>query len=311
MNRTFFTPTLNIFNHGIVINYKKVGTRFLGELVSLPRGAKYKQLDVAFIDFRDTNQDESLTLDYLYKSYSLKLPWDDSYNHLTDSLNLKWNSISDFFIDNNVANVNELFLENKTKDIIFLIRDPFTRFMSGLIQIEEYQIEDLKNNERSRAIFKVAHGIGDADIKNLVRYYQNVRPMDSYQRDSKLNLDIWQKFISYLIEFKINTLYRDLHTQEYLNHFTEMIYNLKDINGSKNCINFFSKLYGSNMESLDKFFKSQHFESRKASNKGRYDNLIDHIFGNNIINELTNNYIKGELVAYDELKSSKFYVDIS
>jgi hypothetical protein len=111
-----FEPTLSLFETAIVINYKKVGTRFLRELASYPNNINFdnKQIDIQFKRDQFRNDDIN-KIDYLSNSHYIWTPWDwDNNSDIKDSYE-KWNNLSDFLTSENSNNFTELLLNNTNR----------------------------------------------------------------------------------------------------------------------------------------------------------------------------------------------------
>lgn len=313
-----FEPTINIFKNAILFNYKKIGTRFFRELLTYPDSIweNNRQLDIQFNrkcdnpEFYNTRNNLKL----LYKEYHISTPWEmevDNHKKYIDSL--KWNDVDSFLDEMGVDSFTELFLENQTKDIIFIVRNPIERFFSGIIQIMQSELETLKDYEHYRNIFKVSTGIDDDGIKNLVRYYSVDR------LSSNLNIDNLKKYFQYILESRFGKIHEDIHTEPYLHGYKELIYNIKDdsrikiinledCNNSQESINFFTNL--DDNPNLEEFFKSERFIEKQSSNKFAYKFLMEMYETEEFKTPILHHYLKNEYSEYLDLISSKYFVKI-
>lgn len=313
-----FEPTINIFKNAILFNYKKIGTRFFRELLTYPGSIweNNRQLDIQFNRSRPMyfNGNNGHNLELLYKTYHISTPWEtDVNNHKEYIDSLKWDSVDSFLDDVGVNSFTELLLENQTKDIIFIIRNPLERFFSGTIQIMQSELETLMESEYHRNLFKTTTGITDDGIKNLVRYYS----VDSLSPN--LNIESLKKYFEYILESRFGKIHEDIHTEPYLHGYKELIYNIKDdsrvkiinledCNNSQASIDFFINL--DDNPNLEGFFKSERFIEKQSSNKFAYKFLMEMYENEEFRTPSIYHYLKNEYADYLDLTSSKYFVKI-
>lgn len=304
-----FEPTISIFKKAIVINYKKVGTRFLRELASHPNDVNEdnKQIDLQYRrDQYNSNVGESDTLQYLNKQYHIYTPWDwDSNLDMVESYK-NWHSLQDFLDSEGVSNFTELLLENPNKEIVFLVRNPIKRFFSGIVQVLAAYLEQLKD-ETEREQLKLIKNLQDSDIDYLIEAFE-------FQHNNNKATEIIHIYIEYLIQTKWDLILQDIHTENYLQHYIEFIYNIKDKSKIK-----IIDLDDCNSDSAYEFFREirddeelRLFWKRRRqyidSNKHLYDSAIDILGGSE--DDTIFHYLKREYACYEELINSKHFVKI-
>jgi hypothetical protein len=308
-----FEPTLNFFKNAIVINYKKVGTRFLREIVSYPNDVNIdnKQVDIQYRRDQFKSHTYSLNnLHYLDSNHYIQTPWD-----WVDNLDIvksykDWNDLDSFLKYQNVNNFTELLLENSDKEIVLLMRNPIERFFSGIVQVLLAFIEDLKTNQKERNGLKLIMNKSDSDIDNLINNLEN----SLYIKHNNPMQETITPYINYLIDYKWDLILQDIHTENYLHHYIELIYNIKDkskikIIDLKDCnsdsaYNFFSELRGDN--ELEMLWSDR--KNKIDSNKNLYNIAIDTPQTN--MDSAIFHYLKGEYGYYERLTNSKYFVKI-
>jgi hypothetical protein len=303
-----FEPTISLFEKAIVINYKKVGTRFLRELASYPNDIDFdnNQIDIQFKRDQFINDDIN-KIDYLSNSYYIWTPWDWDNNFDIKNSYKNWNTLADFLSSQNCNNFTELLLNNKNKDIIFLIRNPIDRFFSGLIQIMVTYIDMLKNEKSERELLKKIKNLSDADIDVFINSF------NLYTTNDIVEVHL-PTYIQFLIEMKWDLILQDIHTENYLHNYKEFIYNISDktkikIIDLEDCQSdsagtFFASLQPKVDLSTFWMGKNQKIES----NKHLYNNVIKII--EELNPEVIIHFLKKEYANYLELKTSKFFVKI-
>jgi hypothetical protein len=267
-----FEPSVNIFENGIVINYQKVGTRFL-QLIS--SGDKFlsntnnKQIQFIFLNISTIGSFELNPINYEFSKKFVSSPWtNESKNFLLEGYPL---GISDesFLQTQGYKNYTDFFFNNN-KDFYFIIRNPIHRFFSGVIQILNVDVEEIT-------------------IENFGN----------------------------LLRENFHYIMSDIHTINYLNHYREMIYNIKDKSKikiidlshlkSKNSYDFFCKLRGDDVikpiyDNIDEFVDS---------NRETYEKLYELYKEVDPDFSISIQYIKEEYSVYQELKNSQYFLDLS
>jgi hypothetical protein len=326
-----FEPTLNPFKNGLLVNYKKVGTRYMGQLLSLPFDPRDSKIQMDVIIKK--NPDEFNTNQYIIKyENDIKFcytefdkPCDDIENFPKQKYIHYTNSI-EFLEYCEVNNYNELFFNNK-KDIIFLIRNPIHRFFSGIIQVLYIILFDIDTNKElvEEIYFYTKLDIGD--LKNLyttILYAPNINETDL----SNLKKNQLELLFSFIIEKQWNKLFQDIHTRNYLFNYVEWIYNITDksrikIIDLKDCrtnksFDFFSSLLGndilgsyrtdSDSPTTNWEFLGGETESNKKIYNLFYSKFINS--GNKLRESSIYYYLKDEYEIYDSLINSPYFVDL-
>lgn len=331
-----FEPTLNPFKNGLLINYKKVGTRFFGQLLSIPLELSKSKIQMDLIIQKIPRQNDIISLDtpqyqlnYEYETKFCYTEFDqiephDLRRHPTHFLEYS-NSI-EFLKYCEVENYNELFFNNK-KNIIFLIRNPIHRFFSGVIQIMYTILYDISENEDLVKEINFYTGLTKDDIINLSNSISN--PYMTEQIIPTLKKNEIELLISFIIEKKWNSIFQDIHTDNYLFNYVEWIHHIKDktkikIIDLKDCLSnksldFFINLMGNDL------LKSQYSESsnpmtywewlynQTGTNKSVYKLFIDKLLqskSNFLENSSLEYYLRNEYEIYDSLVNSPYYVDL-
>lgn len=320
--QSIFEPTLNIFKNALLFNYKKVGTRYFKEVVSYPNGIRDSSLQID-LQFKThchfTPLDYSTKLNYLYKTYDIITPFDLNTHYQYDNQNeistfKEFNSTKTFLEFNEVENYNELFFENKNKDIVFLIRNPFERLLTGTVQILYTILNDLPNDEKTRNELKFYTNLSDSDIKNVFRYTN----VNDSEWKSNLNFDALHKIFNYIMEKRWDLILQDIHTESYLSNYVDMIYNIKDKSKikiidlkdcrSKSSLDFFCKLRG------DDLLKDvwENWDRKRDSNKLLYNTFLEYYknIDLNSENPTVFYFIKQEYQIYKNLIESKYFVNL-
>jgi hypothetical protein len=331
-----FEPTLNSFKNGLLVNYKKVGTRYMSQLLSLPLNTNDSKIQMDLIIKKHPIQINNNLLDsnqYIVKyenhikfCYTYFDKFYDSNEYVYKENYIKYNSSLEFLKYCGANNYNELFFNNK-KDIIFLIRNPIDRFFSGVIQVLYIILFDIDTNKDLVEEIYFYTKLDIDDLKNLYKVISKYWDVDE-QKLSTLKKNELELLLSFIIEKQWNKLFQDIHTQNYLFNYVEWIYNIKDKNkikiiDLKDCrtnrsFDFFNFLRG------DDILRSRLIgsESLKTNWEFIYDDMgsnkkIYNLFYtrfNNLTNKLQQSsiyhYLKDEYELYDSLINSPYFVDL-
>jgi hypothetical protein len=332
-----FEPTLNPFKNGLLINYKKVGTRFFGQLLSLPFDVSNNKIQMDLIISKHSRYDDIISLNtpqyqikYEYETKFCYTEFDVAHSrepnqHPTNFL--EFSNTIEFLKYCEVENYNELFFNNK-KDIIFIIRNPIHRFFSGIIQIIYTILYDISENEDliNEIIFYT--GLTKDDIINTSNSVSNTY-LTEYIISSLKKNEI-ELLISFIIEKKWNLIFQDIHTDNYLFNYVEWIHHVKDktkikIIDLKDCLSnksldFFTNLLGTDI------LKTQHpkteepytywdwMRNQTGTNKPVYKLFIDKILQSNsnfFGNSAVEYYLRNEYEIYDSLINSPYYINLN
>lgn len=328
-----FEPTLNPFPNGLVINHKKVGTRYLGQLLSLPSNTIENKIQMDLVINKNPTFINSMMLDG--KEYEINYKFEKRYCYTefereNDSLKYfqykKYSNSKEFIEYCGVDNYTELFFENK-KDIIFIVRNPLHRFISGTIQILFTLLNEIFTNEKLREEIRFFTTLNDSDLKKIVRFVGDVNV--SEESLSQLKNNELTRLVMFLLERKWDLLFQDIHTQNYLHHFIEWIYSIKDENKikiidlydcrSNKSLEFFSNLLGNDIlktkdiETLNGLTYWQSLGTHTGTNKPIYDIVLEKILelnNNYFENSTLSYYIRDEFQAYKSLVDSKYFINL-
>ena len=118
--------------------------------------------------------------------------------NLDESGFVKFNSNASFFKHEGVNSWNELLFENPHKDIVFLIRNPLERYVTGCVQILFMLIDEIPNNEQIRNELKFYVDLDDSELRNLYKFLRTnnfVKNMDF----KSLNYTAISKILKYIV----------------------------------------------------------------------------------------------------------------
>lgn len=331
-----FEPTLNPFKNGLLVNYKKVGTRFFGQLLSLPLDLSQSKIQMDLVIQKNPRQNESISLDtplyqldYQYETKFCYTEFDEIYDlnvHKHPKNFTEFSNSSEFLKYCEVENYNELFFNNK-KDIIFLIKNPIHRFFSGIIQVLYTILNDVLENEKliNELIFYTK--LTKEDILKL-SHTLSTEYITDYTLESTNKNEI-ELLISFIIEKQWNLIYQDIHTANYLFNYVEWIHRIKDkskikIIDLKYCLSnksldFFTNLMGNDLlktqypeaSTTQTYWESM--ANQTGTNKPVYRLFIDKMFQfkpDFLDNSALKHFIKDEYEIYDSLIKSPYYVDL-
>jgi len=320
-----FEPTITIFKNALIISYKKVGTRYFSILASLPHDIHLnkKQIEFTVIDNLDSYDilEESLSeqskINYGCNNHYILTQFDLNKYFYYDRDVMGFNdftSTKEMFKYLNVNSYNELLFENKNRDIIFLIRDPLKRILSGITQILFAAINDFCNNEDIISEIKFYSKLTDEDIKKLLK-------LDKSNINDSLSLDelnIFYKVFEFLIEKKWNLILGDIHTENYLYNYIELIQNVSDRNKIKiidleQCSSNKSKDFFSNLRGDNELYIAWDFlERNKESNKYLYDIIFEKYINDfdKFKNSSLKSYLNPEYKVYNSLINSSYFVNL-
>jgi hypothetical protein len=322
-----FEPTLTILKNAIILSYKKIGTRYFSIMASLPDDiyTDKKQIELNIVNDLHINknniEDNSIfeysKINYGLNKYYVLTPFDlNKYQQYIVDVS----GFSEFTNTNemlkylSVDSYNELLFQNKHRDIVFLIRNPLKRLLSGITQILFANIEQFYNDEELRTEFKFYSKLTDSDIKKLLK-------MDKLNRGNSLDnneLNNLYTFFKFIVEKKWNWILGDIHTENYLFNYLELIQNINDKSRikiidledcrTKKSLEFFSNLRGDNV--LEQNWDD--LEQQRESNIFLYRMFIDNYINNfNVFkNSALKFYLNQEYQIYNSLINSPYFVDL-
>lgn len=324
-----FEPTVSIFNKGLVISYKKVGTRFLRTVAS--GGVELCDTDNKQIDFiisREPIIDPSKSIgnkiNYKFSSRYITAPW-----HTEDKLAQsfpRWKNDTDFLRDMGVKSYTELFFENE-KDIIFVVRNPLERFFSGVIQCTSAYFYMLQELPDEYDFYKEATGFSDDVIKIFSHLYRNTQFNDSQLLHS-LPIEFIISTYKYMLHRRWHLLTSDIHVQPYLVHFSELMHNIKDTSKikivdlkhmrSEKSIKFLSDIYENKEEGIyrehaEHVIRQSKMETNYAISRKLADAYVNGEFitkASGVEIDFIETYIQHEYALYNELISSSHFINL-
>jgi hypothetical protein len=306
-----FEPTINIFDKAVVVCYQKVGTRFFLFLSNYPKtlSQTYNQYQINLSYYK--SMDGRLQLNTLFGDFG------SSINFIKEHENSCYN-YDTFFEKNGVNNMNE-FILNNPKDIYFVIRDPISRFLSGITQIIAPYVSEMitQNDERNR--IKSLIDISDEEIDNIYNNYNHYFNADdefSEENLSNIDINIVAKIILYIIKYKPNLYFYDAHTQNYLAHYKELIASISDKSKVKiidlaDCKKQSAyTLFNNWSDTIDYTSASTHTSGHIVSNKKLYNHIISKLNDDDTISQSLYYFLSSEYKEYNQLKNSKYFINL-
>ena len=332
-----FEPSLNIFKNGIVFNYKKVGSRFLREMSSggndkIFTDNKQIELFIQNNQIENTNIKLNNTINYQFTEKYVVAPWhifnihksnnieDQRITQLANSYT-EWKDDNSFLRSVGKSSYSELFFENE-KDIIFLIRDPLDRFTSGLTQIMHMFMDIIQTSPHELLFFRNNSEITELNIDTLAKIYKThfYQPIDLIKHVPE---HVIIKIFKYILRYKWELIFQDIHIEPYLSHFRELIYNIKDTSKIKvidlshlktrKSMEFFCDLRGDNIPVEIYNNIESHIESNKLiyriiqnaimDNEANFD-TFEHVY-----NPISY-YLRNEIHNYTNLITSPYFINL-
>jgi len=281
----YYNPTVTFFNKLNVVNYKKCGTRFLINVAK----SHSSQFDLFFkVNQPPTELQHNLKIDGI--NFDVSTPNLDLFNY---QLSLQ-----------NIKSLSSLFLDNSENKLVYIIRNPFLRFISGLTQnLRNFFYEEtLSLADKNYLNY---NGFSSNDIDNFIKYFDgdlnNLHTIDTSLLKTFVYFYV-QKYFYYLID--------DIHTENYLSFVRRLIVNSKsenlDIIDIDDCEKYHLFDYiKSNTNDVNNMVWSD-IEGEVASNKHIYDIIYDVVYSFSFTNE----YLRSEVYSYYLLKKSKYYKEI-
>jgi hypothetical protein len=284
-------PTLTFFDKATFVNYKKVGTRFMGVLSSFCNKTSINpQIDLR-ITFRDTTKNSNF---FDFDGYKVNVLCDNK------------NDLFHYLGADDYTSPFDYLLNNNNRDIVYVIRNPMKRFMSGFVETIYAYISDL--TDVNIINLKTNCGFDDRDIILIKNYFNRYRNTDF---TPKIDMGILKAFYDYFITYKYYFIIDDIHLQNYLFFYYTMIKKSKtntvkiidiDSCNTEKALNFFQGV--SDFDITDFWNEKIEF---KQSNQLYYDSLV------NSLSEINHvySYLKYEFIYYDKLINSEHYIDLS
>lgn len=323
-----FQPTINPFKNGIIVNYKKVGSRYVSHLLSMPYSESKSSLQLDFLlrvnPMTYGNIDNDIRkikngISQYYVNTAFDLIHDNQNEDFLIELKKfkEFKNTDDFLKYCKVSNFNDFFYNNP-KDLYFLIRNPIERFISGTVQILMILLDELRNDEKSRDEIKFYTKLNDSELKYIVRNLNESTIRDINKLNS-IPIEHLNLLLVYLFEKRWDMLLQDVHTENYLTYYKEWINGINDkskvkIIDLKNLSTNKSKKLISSLRGDNSLFENEEFVNNfKKSNKNIYSHFLEKILIENTLfskRSVFQHYIKSEMQFYHQLINSPYYVDL-
>lgn len=330
----YFEPTLTLFKNALVINYKKIGTRFMGTISSLPDKHidDKKQFELYFFSQPRDNYEGDIyktynslgNEEYIYTSFDMweqdiLLSESEEVIKQTKERYIGFNSFkttSELLNNEDVKTINEFLFKNPHKDIVLILRNPLRRFISGAVQLIHHIVEDMPNNESLRNEFRFFTGLEHDDLRFLYKLLRTnsslIKPEDISEKDENAIYHI----INYVVNRRPDLTFQDIHTQNYLRFYIDFINKIEDKSRLKiinidDCKNpsaskFFDKLRGDTIVS-DNF---DNLLNHRESNDFLYNIFVKKFVGDiNFWNSSLRFYLESEYYNYHMLINSPYYIE--
>jgi hypothetical protein len=306
-----FEPTISIFDKSVVVCFQKVGTRFFLFLSNWP-----KQIDQSYNQYQinlsyDTTFDNRLKLNTSITDFST------SINFIKEHENSCYD-YDTFFEKNGVANMNE-FMFNNPKDMYFVIRDPMSRFLSGITQIAAPYVSEMLTISKERDRIKGLTNITDLEIDqiyNNYNHYFNANDEFTEENLSNVDINIFIKIILYIIKYRPHLYFYDAHTQNYLSKYKELILNVSNKDRIK-IIDLADCKKQSAYNVFDTWSDTTDYKSaynntigHVVSNKKLYNHIISELNSDETITQSLYYFLAEETKNYVELKNSKYFIKL-
>ena len=323
-----FNPTINPFKNGIIINYKKVGTRFLSHVLSMPKSEWEDNLQIDLflkMGYPNVSEDYRTLIPDTLSNYYVKSSFEalgdnpNEFAHKELSKFKQYRNTKEFLEYCDVTNFNDFFYNNP-KDLYFLVRNPIERFISGTVQILMILFQTMGTDENTRDEIRYYTKLSDSDIKTLFRFV-NADSINDLSKLQSIPSHQISLVLNYLLEKRWDMLLQDIHTENYLVNYKNWINNAQDktkikiINLNDLSTDKFKKLI-CKLRGDDIIYENEEFLSRFIqSNKVLYGPFIEkfilnHTSGVFSPKSVLSHYIKSEMQLYYELTHSPYYVDL-
>jgi hypothetical protein len=318
LSEIVFEPTLTIFDNVIVLNYKKVGTRFFHTLGELPSSSNNifhnsKQIDIKFVKIVGdvpTKNDNQIFKTKL-ANYFIEFDFEHHHGH--------WKNIESFLSYNEVDNMTDFFKKNK-KPFVFVVRNPVERFFSGATQIlATYCNEHLIDKNEQDKVKKIID-ISDSEIENIINNYNNFFAENFNQRlewghTTTEGVESFAKILLYVLDYRWDLIMQDIHTETYLDVIKSLIIEMDNVNNkiidlnqcnTKKAFEFFDTFTNNFTYSTD----YNKLISSKQSNSHIYNFLVKIHNGEIHTMEAIPHLLKKEYSYYTELINSSYFYNI-
>ena len=329
----YFEPTLSIFKNALVINYKKIGSRFMGTLSSLPEefGVDRKQFELYFHSDEKGGYVSDIyhtynsfgNKEYIYTSFDM---WEqDMINSPSEEVIQqtkeryigfsKFKTTSELLKFEDVKTIDELLFKNPHKDIVLILRNPLRRFISGAVQLIHHIVSDIPNNELLRDEFRFFTGLEHDDLRFLYKLLKTHSSKIKAEDISESDANAIYNIMDYIVNRRPDLTFQDIHTQNYLRFYIDFINKVEDKSRLKiinidDCRNpsaakFFDTLRGDTIVS-DNFDKLLNY---RESNDFLYNIFVKKFIGDSKFwHSSLRFYLESEYYNYDVLTKSPYYI---
>ncbi len=331
----YFEPTLTIFKNALVINYKKIGTRFMGMISSLPEkfDDDKKQFELYFHSEEKGGYVSDVyhtynsfgNKEYIYTSFDM---WEqDMINTPSEEVIQqtkeryigfnKFKTTSELLKIENAKTINEFLFKNPHKDIVLILRNPLRRFISGAVQLIHHIVNDIPNNELLRDEFRFFTNLEHDNLRFLYKLLKtnpaHIKSEDISEKDANAIHNI----INYIVNRRPDLTFQDIHTQNYLRFYIDFINKIEDKSRLKiisidecrtpSAAKFFDTLRGDTIVS-DNFDK---LLNHRESNDFLYNIFVKKfVADSNFWNSSLRFYLESEYYNYHMLINSPYYIDL-
>jgi hypothetical protein len=307
-----FEPTINIFDKSIVVCFQKVGTRFFLFLSNWPKTLSevYNQYQINFGNNSEPEERLSVNLEFCKFNTSM---------HFLEEHKNSCYGYDAFLKNNNVNSMNEFFLENQ-KDMYFVIREPMSRFLTGITQVAGQYVGELIMQPEENERIKLLGELTDSEINQIhTNYNHYFNEHDEFTEENLSNVDvtIFTKIIIYIIKYKSYLYFYDAHTQNYLSKYKELIYNIKDKSKVKiidlsDCKKESAyKLFNTWSDNVDYISAFNNTKGHVVSNKKLYNHLISEFNdSDDMMLQTLYYFLASEQKEYNELRNSKYFINL-
>jgi hypothetical protein len=318
LSHIVFEPTLTIFDNVIVVNYKKVGTRFFHVLAELPSTSNEifnnsKQIDIKFVKIDGSVPIEKYNQIFKTKLVNYLIEFDFDHYHG------KWKDVESFLNYNEVDNITDFFKKNK-KPFIFIVRNPVERFFSGATQILTSFCKEIINDRNEQIKIQKIIDISDEEFEIICNnsdkfFAENFNQRLDWGHTTTEGIESFVKILLYVLEYKWELIMQDVHTESYLDIMKSLIIEIDDKKNkiidlnqcnTQKAFEFFDTFTNDFTYSTDysKIIKS------KQSNSHIYDFLVKIHNGEIHKMEAIPHLLKKEYSYYTELINSSYFYNI-
>ena len=332
----YFEPTVTIFKNALVINYKKIGTRFMATLGALPQpfSTNKTQFDLYFNSYPkggskyETEIYQTLNnfgnTEYIYTSFDIweqdLLSPEPEVLKFTNDRYIGFNNYkttTELLEYERVKTINELLFKNPHKDIVLILRNPMRRYISGATQLLHHMIDDIPHNENLRNELKFFTNLEYDELRSIYKILRRNPNEANLENISSEDSNAIYHVIKYIIDKRPDLTCQDIHTQNYLTYYIDFINKIEDKSRIKiiniddckhtNAAYFFDKLRGDTLIS-DEF---DSLVTQRETNNFLYNVFVKKFVGDvRFWDTSMRFYLEPEYYNYDVLINSPYYIDL-